>query len=305
MPSKGSSPSLKRRTWGVRIALWSALLVAAVVAIVVFLLQGGGDSGTGPSRFDAIHTFDTADYHSLAFSPAADDAILFGHHGGVQKSNDDGDSWTEVIDEAGRDAMNLVYDTFTPTTVYMAGHDVYYRSEDGGETWAAVDSNLPGLDLHTFAASPTMKGRLYAVPVGFGLQVSDDGGRDWRLVSSDVPPGTAAIQELPDGTLLLAAVDAGILRSGDGGKTWAASRQGIDTGVVFTIRAAPEGRRVYAGTSSGLFVSTDGGTTWNATALNDTLVLVIGMNPSDPLEVLVVNGEGRLYRSSDGGQTWS
>lgn len=299
-----SQESVRRRTWGLRVTVWSALLVITVGAIAFVLTSGDGGNDSGESsRFEAIHTFGTADYHSLTFDPAGA-AVLFGHHNGIQVSEDGGETWNTVLDESGRDAMNLVMDPFSPDSIYMAGHNVYMESKDGGSTWSAVDSNLPGLDLHTFAASTAARDRLYAVPVGFGLYASDDGGASWRPVPSDVPPGTNSIVELPDGTLLLGATDAGILRSEDAGKTWSPSRAGIDSGVVLTLRAAPSGERIYAGTTQGLFVSTDGGSTWTQTALDDTFALVVGVNPSDPLNVMVVNGEGDLYRSRDGGTTW-
>ncbi|MBI2913736.1 MAG: hypothetical protein HYY03_07440 [Chloroflexi bacterium] len=296
--------SLRRRTWGLRLALYSALFLAGAVAVVAFVVFSGGDSDGGgtASRFTPIHTFDTADYHSLAFSPAEPGVVLFGHHHGIQMSEDGGQTWKKLLDEEVRDGMNLVFDPYSPGTIHMAGHDVYYRSDDGGETWQPVESNLPGLDLHAFAASPVQGGRLYAFAVGFGLFRSDDGGESWELLSSDVQ--AASIVELPDETLLVAAGDAGVLRSDDGGKTWTSSGAGLEAGVAFMVKGHPSGARLYAGSDDGLFVSTDGGQTWTQTSLDDTTALVVGVNPSDPMEVLVVDLNGQLYHSTDGGSTW-
>ena len=220
-------------------------------------------------------------------------------------SQNGGSTWREVVNQPGWDVMNLVYDPFSSDTVYMAGHNLYYRSDDGGKTWGQVENNLPGLDLHAFAASSRKEGRLYAYAVGLGLYVNEDSGSQWQLLSTDVPRGTLSVIELPDGPLLLAAVDAGLLRSEDGGKTWIESRTGIASGVtIYTVKGDPEGQRLYAGTSQGLFVSMDGGRDWNATSLDDTTVLVVGVNPADPLEVMVINSDGRLFRSRDGGMSW-
>jgi len=305
--SKKRHQSLRRETWGLRIALYAALL-AGVAGVLAFVLLSGGSGGkqTGSpeSRFQAIHTFETADFHSLAFSPNQPGTVLFGHHGGVQMSRDGGETWDSLIDEPGRDAMNLVYDPFNPETLYMAGHDVFMKSEDGGARWTSVASNLPSLDLHTFAASPSVANRLYTVPAGSGLYASDDGGAAWTLVSNDVPPGTAAFVELPDGTLLIAATDQGLLRSEDGGVTWVPSRSGIDIGVIFTVRASASGDKLYAGTDHGVYASTNEGKTWTATALDDIWAITIGIDPANPDHILVLNTEGRLFRSMDGGKTW-
>lgn len=298
--------SLRRRTWGLRMVLWIAVLIAAVAVVALFLINRG-DDGTpeeSVSRFQPIHTFETIDYHSLAFSPNQPGTVLFGHHDGVQMSRDGGETWESVIDEPGRDAMNLVYDPFSPETLYMAGHDVFMKSGDGGSSWAPIDADLPSLDLHTFAASPSVANRLYTVPAGSGLYASDDGGTAWTLVSDDVPPGTAALVELPNGTLLIAATDQGLLRSEDRGRTWASSRTGIDISTIFTVRASVSGDKLYAGTDHGVYASTDEGKTWTATAIDDVWAIAIGIDPANPNHILVINTEGKLFRSIDGGQTW-
>lgn len=305
--SRKQQQTLRRRTWGLRMAIYAALF-AGMVGVIAFLVlsggNGGGPAGAPASRFQPIHTFETGDFHSLAFSPGEPGTVLFGHHNGIQISRDGGQTWNSVVDESGRDAMNLVYDPFAPETIYMVGHDAFMKSEDGGTTWASVDSNLPSLDLHTFAASSSVANRLYAVPAGSGLYASDDGGTAWTLVSNDVPRGTSALVELPDGTLLIAATDQGLLRSEDGGETWTPSRSGIDVGVIFTVRASPSGDRLYAGTDHGVYASTDEGKTWTATALDDVWAITIGIDPENPNHFLVLNTEGRLFRSIDGGRTW-
>lgn len=289
-----------------RMALWLALFVGAVVVITFVMLSrgGGGHDGAPSSRFAAIHTFDTADHHSLAFDPSSQQIVLFGHHGGLQRSEDGGQSWEEVVDQENWDAMNTVFDPFDRDRIYVAGHDVFFRSNDGGDTWEAVQSNLPGLDLHAFTASPVAEERLYAFAAGFGLFRSDDGGTSWTLIAADAPPGTNSIVEPSDGTLLLGATDRGILRSEDGGETWTQSRTGIDVGAIYTIKGSPEGDRLYAGTDHGVYASTDEGNTWSKTALDDTWIVVIGVNPADARSVLAVNRNGELYRSINGGATW-
>ena len=52
-------------------------------------------------------------------------------------------------------------------------------SNDGGATWRNQPTNLPGLDLHTFAASPTDPTRLYTVPVGVNGYDPGTGPGSW------------------------------------------------------------------------------------------------------------------------------
>ncbi len=292
----------RRRTWGLRIAIYVVLLVGLTGAIGYLLTQGDSESDLdSASRFTAMHKFETADFHSLAVG--ADGRVLFGHHNGIQVSTDAGESWADLLAEPNRDAMVLAFDPFDPERVYMAGHEVYLVSDDAGSSWMEIETNLPSLDLHAFAASPVREGRTLAYSMGEGLFVSEDGGTTWAFLS-EVPMGTAAVAELSNGTLLLAATDQGILRSDDGGETWTPSRDGIEMGAIFTLRAQPTGERVYAGTDHGVFVSADEGLTWSPTALDDIWAIGIGIDPSDARILYVINSHGFLYRSTDGGQVW-
>ncbi len=295
--------SLRRRTWRVRMALYAVLLVVATVGVLYLLTRSdSGSENGGPGQFAAVHRFETGDFHSLAVDQEG--AVLFGHHNGVQISDDGGDTWSVLIEEPNWDAMSLAFDPFNPERIHLAGHNVYLVSDDAGISWDEVESDLPALDLHAFAVSPNREGRLYAYAMGHGLYASIDGGRSWNFLSADIPLGTSSLVELPDSSLLLAAADSGILRSTDGGETWSQLREAIDIGVIFTISADPTGQRVYAGTDRGVFVSTDEGRSWKATALDDIWATGIGVDPADPLKVYVINSLGFLYRSDDGGETW-
>lgn len=287
---------------------WVGLLgvgLVALTAIFVFRSSGDDAGSSSASRFSSIYTFKTSDLHSLTYDPAADGRVLFGHHGGVMASEDGGKNWSALVDRQNFDGMNLAFDQGKEGTVYLAGHNVISQSDDGGRTWNQFAHNLPGLDLHAFAGSSITAGRFYAFALGRGLFVSEGGPAYWAPLWPDAPQGTHSIVELKDGTLLVGASDGGILRSDDGGETWAASRAGIDTGAIYSIDGDPSTGRVYAGTSNGLYASADGGRTWQATSLNDTQIVVVGVNTRDSNEVTAIDGGGRLYRSRDGGTTWS
>lgn len=288
--------------------MWLGLMAAALIVLigtfVVFRSRDGGPTSTSSSQ-PSLYRFETADLHALTFDPGSEMRLLFGHHGGVMSSVDAGRSWRDLVNEPGFDVMNVVFDPQRPSSLYAVGHNVFSRSEDGGKTWQPVSNNLPGLDLHAFAASPQNPGRLYAFVGGQGLFVSEDGVSSWRALWSDAPPGTHSLVETAEGILVLGAADRGILRSEDGGNTWDFSRDGIEDGVIFTVKGDAIGSRLYAGTSAGLFASVDSGLSWSATALDDAMVIAVGVNPVDGLNVMAIGRDGRLFRSTDGGATWA
>lgn len=286
----------------------SLVALGLVVAVGVFLLLralDGGGADSSSSRFAPLYTFTTADFHAIAFDPSTPDRLVFGHHAGVLESEDGGRNWNDVAARDSFDGMNLVFDPADPNTLYLAGHYVISRSDDGGRTWSEFEHNLPGIDLHAFAASPSTPGRFYAFALGSGILVSENGASNWAPLAPEAPQGTHSIVELDENSLLVGAVDQGIIISNDGGTTWSPSRTGIEWGLIFSLHADSLATKIYAGTSNGVFVSTDRGRTWSVTRLDDAKIISVGVHPDEPDRVMAIDGEGRLYSSSDGGETWS
>lgn len=83
--------------------------------------------------------------------------------------------------------MVLVVHRSDPRRVYVAGHNIFTVSDDGGANWQPVRHNLPPDDIYGFAPSPQASDRLYAFVVGHGLFVSADGGKSWRLMGMALP----------------------------------------------------------------------------------------------------------------------
>lgn len=160
-------------------------MLGARSSLAVFVLGArslgstGGQGGSG----EPISRLRTADFHSLAFSPLEPDTVFFGHHGGLLVSTDSGREWRPTSLQ-NADAMALAAPPADPKMMYAAGHNVFFKSIDGGRSWTSVESDLPGLDIHAFAADPENGDHLYAYLVGFGLFRSEDGGENWELLTS-------------------------------------------------------------------------------------------------------------------------
>lgn len=166
-----AAPTMKRPS----VLLPAALLTAALLGGTLWW-QTRGNPVEAPQRL-------TGDFHALRVLP--DGRLLYGQHAGVSVSSDGGKSWG-TSDGAG-DAMSLAAATRTPGTVVMAGHDVLRVSRDGGQTWQdAGFGNLPGTDIHGFAALADRPEVWYANLAGRGLYRTEN-GQDWRFVS----PATA------------------------------------------------------------------------------------------------------------------
>lgn len=122
------------------------------------------------------------------------------------------------------------------------------------------------------------------------------------------------------------AVNGGVWRTDDAGRTWQPIFDSVNTGSIGAIAVAPSAPKIiYVGTGEadmrsdiaqgiGMFRSSDGGATWKATGLSDTQQIgQILVDPHNPNLVLVAalghpygpSNERGVFRSTDGGKTWT
>ena len=268
----------------------AALLTAALLGGAVWW-QTRGNQVEATGRL-------TGDFHALRVLP--DGRLLYGQHVGVSVSADGGKSWGPS-DNAG-DAMALASSTRSPDTVVMAGHDVLKVSRDGGRTWQDQDfGNLPGTDIHGFAALPVHPNVWYANLAGRGLYRTED-GRTWQFVS----PATGGAMALAAGPgdaprLYALTMDAGLIVSDDG-TTWQragdappAAGSGLDV--------HPVSGNVYLAGPQGVARSEDKGASWTNLKLPEGALLVTA-DPRDEAKLYAAGESGTVYRSEDGGNTW-
>jgi len=278
-----------RRRWRL-LAIATALVVIAVVLAVTLTGRGGGDTRSAGLPH-------TPDYHSLLVNPDDPTKLTLGTHNGLYRSVDGGRHWRFTA-LAGQDAMNLVHPT--ATTIWLAGHEVFKKSSDGGASWQDVrPSGLPGLDIHGFAVDPHDRNTLYAAIAGQGLYRSRNGGRSFTLLSRSVGGSVMALAVTADGRILAGDMQQGLLESRDG-KRWKQTLRAQLMGLA--LNPADPSRMLATG--AGIALSTDGGRSWRP-----ALDLPAGAGPvawsaSNPKLAYAVGFDRILYRSQDSGESW-
>jgi photosystem II stability/assembly factor-like uncharacterized protein len=153
-------------------------------------------------------------------------------------------------------------------------------------------------------------------------------GMHWRFVGPLRGGRTVAIDGVADQPNLfyIAAVNGGIWKSEDAGRTWRPIFDREPTGSIGALALAPSDPRiVYAGSGEGLqrpdlavgdgiYKSTDGGDTWTHLGLRDgQQIASIAVDPKDANRLFVAvlghpygpNSQRGLYRSLDGGATFT
>ncbi|MBM4365091.1 MAG: exo-alpha-sialidase [Deltaproteobacteria bacterium] len=104
--------------------------------------------------------------------------------------------------------------------------------------------------------------------------------------------------------LLVGSYGAGVLRSADGGLTWAAPSHGLGESNIQDVVAFPsDTQRVLTLANHSLFVSGDGGQHFDATSV-DGLTQNLALEQGAP-GVAWAHAESGLWRTGDEGRTWS
>jgi photosystem II stability/assembly factor-like uncharacterized protein len=195
-------------------------------------------------------------------------------------------------------------------------------TDDNGGTW----TQLPVPTLHAqklaFLSVPTAPSTLYAAklddPVYGGglLDVlrSTDGGAHWESSQEfTLTCGLGEMAAAPSNPAVLYLGgcknehEAGVLRSGDGGVTFADVSAGLPASHVQALTVAPGAPDlVWAGTAGdGVWKSTNGGASWapagdELEGLEVTALLAPGVSG----RVYAALRDGRIFRSVDGGASW-
>lgn len=121
------------------------------------------------------------------------------------------------------------------------------------------------------------------------------------------------MSESTAGTILVATVGQGVVRSADDGKTWHRLGLGQDIefdAIVRSLDVCPADKQtIYAGTDTGLCKSENTGGTWNRieTPFNGETVWKVAVDPQNHKRIFVGTGapsRAVLWRTLDGGETW-
>lgn len=220
---------------------------------------------------------------------------------------------------------------------------VAMQPDDGGVSslaWTQRGPDNVAGRTRAIAIDPSNPQRIWVGAVSGGLWKSENGGASWTLVDDwwrNLSCGSLALDPTNPQTIyvgtgeghwsamhLLRSVahfvrGAGMLKSTDGGQTWALLPATANWQHINRIAIAPNNPNVLlaARRPGGLARSTDGGQTW--TDVGQGLVLdpfsyQVAFDPNDPSKAIAHLAPGtfplgalpthHVVRSTDGGQTW-
>lgn len=278
----------------------------------------------GNDNLYSIHFYDTQ--HGIAVG----NAVFYTRNGGH--------NWSQ-----GTNAFGYEGEMADANTAFVVDHRSagYYRSTDGGATWAwrTMSSNINGIvcfdPLNCVATSPsgvyhsTDAGINWTFTAGAGAEFENttyfvDHNRGW-IVTQDHAQRTTdggatwQTQTLPAGSwiydVMFADANNGwgvgdnVVRTTDGGNTWEAVPLPPEVLPLWSVDFADTLHGIASGdsflaTESTLVTSTDGGSSWTRRS-NGTINSVediVALDNSHAWASHVYGG--KLSRTTDGGRTW-
>lgn len=281
--------------------------------------RDGGDSWRRISRWDAVRGtagYAHSDHHALIMPAAAKGRVYTANDGGLDVSQDGGNSWTNRSKGL---AVTMFYDmdvSQTDKLVFGGG------AQDNGTviTTKGTDSSFFELldgDGGWNIFDPEDAGHVYAS--AYNLYIVRFRGKSRRDVS---PPASAAEQNSvwmcfiamdPEDSNRVFTGSTRVWRTTDDGDHWEHVSPHLDGSAISAIEIATANRKqIYVGTENGgLFRSTDGGDNWSPNISSSMLpghtITRLESHPKDAQLVYasVANfGHTHVFRSRDGGDTW-
>jgi hypothetical protein len=196
------------------------------------------------------------DVRVIAVDPNDSETIYIGMAAGVslaerriQKSTDGGQTWIPVdsgLNEKGSYTA-IAIDPSNSQVLYTGGGSKgVYKSVDGAASWTNIN---PDINLTAIVLDPVDPNTVYVA--GRAVNKSTDGGTSWN-VSLDIPTQTLAIDPKNPRVLYAGTYD-GVLRSTDGGATWADFSAGLPATRASSLALDAETQTVYASMSGGIY----------------------------------------------------
>ena len=190
------------------------------------------------------------------------------------------------------------------------------NSMPNGQTYGDTRIDVSGR-VAAIAIDPSNPNHLLCGAAGGGVWETRNRGQSWSPRTDYMPTlttGALAFDPSSPSTVycgtgegnFYAGLGAGLLRSTNGGRTWAvhATAPFVGRGFYDLVVDPANGRHLLAGTTVGFYESTDGGTNW--TLRRNGRCWDIALYPTGGVgaEILAAFADG-VFSSTDGGQNWT
>jgi Sortilin, neurotensin receptor 3, len=226
--------------------------------------------------------------------------------GGVYKSTDNGDNWTDITTGMGIRQFYRIANSQTNATVITGGAQdngsvVRQASTGNWADWLGADG-MEGL------VSPTNHLNIWGTSQNGAIYRSTNGGNSYSGLGQ--PSSGQWVTPLaihPTNETIIYGGWTGVYKSTNSGSSWTNLSSGVITVTLSDLAIAhSDPNYIYASTGNTLFVTTNDGATW-ATRAAPATINDIAVDPTDPSKIWVAlnSTTNRVMVSIDAGATFT
>ena len=257
-----------------------------------------------------------ADHHALAFMPGTPTTIIIGTDGGLSKSTNGGDTWSNLNNGlATYQFYAMGNDLLSPSVCYGGTQDCGTNKYSGSTSWTLVNGGDGGYCNVDFTNSNIVYSEIQQ---GTHYK-STNAGSSWSQIQSGISGAggwvTPVAMDPTNANKLYTGTNI-VYQTTNGGTLWTAISTALSGTDLSTIAVAPSSpSTIYVGYSSGgaVYKTTNTGVNWTSIGYSNAgfpnrCVTRIAVHPTDA-NILYVTvsgyGTGHVFKSTNGGTSWT
>ena len=271
-----------------------------IAGIICWKSTNGGSSFVPTTAWSLPNSigYNHADVHVLEW---VGNTIYSGSDGGIYKSTDFADNWTDLTSGLGIRQFYRISNSKTNPVLVMGGAQdngtSIYKST-GWIDWLGAD----GMDC---VVSPLDANLIWGTSQYGSLYRTSNGGSSYSSISEPATGNWVTPVAIENNSNTIYAGWNGVYRSTDLGVTWSKiSGTTISSNLNTLAVAASNPQYIYASVGSTLYVTKDGGSTWLTFPIGSTISQV-GIHPTNPEKIWIATtaSANRLLFSENAGTT--